>query len=116
MSPEKETEFISWLKGANLECGISNYYEDIAETAYHYEQAEKALHFGRVVNPGRGLYCYWDYMVEHTFEILNQNMDIRTLIHPSMLRILSLLDTTPFLIDTLKVYLRTERNISLAAK
>ncbi len=108
--------FIKWLLTNDLDCSVSNFYTELSDTSIYYTQALKARFYGGTLNPKKRIHYYWDCALEHSFEIIAGQMDLRSLIHPTMKGILMQLKSTPFLLETLRSYLRNERNISQSAQ
>lgn len=108
--------FVKWLNSNQMLCGVSNTFENLVDTSAYYTQAERALFYGCICAPQEYIYFYCNYSVQHSYEMLASQMDLRELIHPYMRQILSFLQKTPFLLDTLRAYLRNERNVRNASK
>lgn len=111
-----ESKLIKWLNENNSCCGISNTFTLLSKTINYYNQTRKAIRFGKILNPERHIFYYHDYIIMHVAELLSENIDLKSLLHPSTEKLLTLCEKNPFFLKTLKVYLNTERNIAVSSK
>lgn len=116
LTDDIKSKLIAWLKKNNSCCGVSNSFTMLNKTSNYYNQTRKAIRFGTVLNPGQRIYYYHDYTMIHVAELLAKKIDLTSLLHPSMKKLLTLCEKNPYFFETLKVYLNTERNIAVSSK
>lgn len=107
---------VQWLEENKYCCGVSNPFDSLEQVPGFYDQAVQALHFGQIAAPGDRIYLYSNYSFLHSLALLEERVDLRSMIHPMVAQIFDLYGPNNVMIDTLKAYLRCERNISNAAK
>lgn len=105
-----------WLDEHNAHCGASNVFDSLCKTADYYLQAEKALEFGRIDDPANCIYYYHNYMFMHSVQLLDNIVDLESLYHPVLTRMLELYGEDHAMLETLKTYLQCERSITQSAK
>lgn len=108
--------FISWLEKNNAYCGVSSRYMKLNRTITYYNQAKKAIRFGRIQNPDQQIFNYSDYQMLDIVEMLSERSDLKLLYYSAFEKLLELSRSNEFYFDTLKVFLQTERNVALASK
>ena len=114
--PFKESAYEEWLIGQDVDFGVSNPFIRLEDTAGYAVQAEKAMYFGNRENPKKQEYFYCEYSKLHQMEMIAEKIDLMRLLDPLMFSLIETLPGRPFLFESLKAYLRNERNISAAAK
>lgn len=114
--PEAQAAFTKWVEEEHLVCGISMSCNSLYELPDYFEQARTAIRLGKVLHPGNSFYCYDMYIVQHSLELLDKQINIRSMLHPLVERMLAVYGEDHYMIDTLYTYLTCERNISKAAK
>lgn len=113
---EHNKSFVKWLEKEHLICGISIQFESLLKIAGFYEQANVAMKLGRIWHPGKRFYHYEGYAIQHGLETLDKQIDVRSMIHPVVRKILEQYGEEHYMLDTVRAYLLCERNISIAAK
>ena len=111
-----KARFSAWLQDNNAYCGLSNRFLMLNKTKMYYTQAKKALDFGREQDPSQQIYEYHNFVLSHIIDLLSQKIELETLFHPAFIKLLNLCKYHEFFFDTLKVYLKTERNVALCSK
>lgn len=114
--PEQFPLLHRWLEENDCVCAVSNPLPSLEQLADYYDQALAALRYGPLKKPESRVYPYCDYTVFHSLELLERYTDLHQMIHPMILRINQLYGEDNVMVETLKVYLRCERNITNAAK
>lgn len=99
-----------------LDFGVSNPFVQLEDTAGYAVQAEKAIYFGIRENGKRRGHYYCEYSEMHQLEMVAEKTELMWLLDPLLFPLFEELPARPFLFDSLKAYLRNERNISAAAK
>lgn len=112
----KNSAYEEWLIEQNVDFGVSNPFIQLKDTAEYAQQAEKAIYFGSLEEPKKQKYYYCEYSRLHQMEIIAEKVNLMQLLDPLMLSLIEMLPTRPFLFESLKAYLRNERNIAAAAK
>lgn len=105
----------AWIIKNNLKCGISNLFYDLIETKKYYEQTKAALNLGKVLHTKKTIYKYSDYSLYHAILKLSESHDIVDFCHPSIHE-LAVEPCNRILIETLRVYLQNDCNITVSAK
>lgn len=107
---------LKWLQDNGCVCAVSNTFSSLEQLPDYYDQTQAALRYGRVIAPGEWVHAYCSYSYLHSLELLQHRLDLRSMIHPMVTRIFEIYGQDNVMVDTLKAYLRCERNITNAAK
>lgn len=111
-----DPRLLQWLQAHNAVCGVSNGFTDYGKMADYYVQAQKAIYFGSVLQPGESLYTYQDYIQEHIYEILSQTTDLRLFVHPDVQQLMHHNKTRDYIYDTLRYLIKNDFNIINTSK
>lgn len=106
----------AWVEEQGLVCGISSCFSALPRLPDYFEQAKVAARFGQAMNPEDRFHNYSTYCVMHQLELLEQQVDLQSMIHPILRRLISLYGEDHVMVQTLWVYLQNERNLTNAAK
>lgn len=71
----------------NFTCGVSMLFKDFTLLCEHYKLAGAAIEIGNLLNKGRKLFRYTDYIMPHMISICDQIFNIRLLCHPGAVRL-----------------------------
>ncbi|WP_253198945.1 PucR family transcriptional regulator [Clostridium estertheticum] len=122
-SENTKSRFIDFLKLNNLKAGISLTFQNILETKEFYKQATYALKLAENLNINGCLFYFKDYMEYYLFHILQskdnniEKIKLHTLIHPLINKLIRIdKNNNSVLLQTLIVYLESNRNAKLASK
>lgn len=118
LSEYEMTQLADYLSANQLKAGISNFFQQLEDMPYFYQQAVDAVNLGLKLKDPSPVYYYSDYYVYKMLETAEKNSaNIRFLIHPGLMK-LYLYDQqkNTELIATLKEYLHHPGQTSLAAK
>ncbi|WBL48099.1 PucR family transcriptional regulator [Clostridium estertheticum] len=122
-SENTKTRFIDFLKLNNLKAGISLTFQNILETKEFYKQATYALKLAENLNIKGFLFYFKDYIEYYLFHILQskdnniEKIELHTLIHPLINKLIGIdKNNNSVLLQTLIVYLESNRNAKLASK
>lgn len=113
---EFHKNFLEWLEKERMLCGISMQFDSLYEMASFYVQAKEAMKLGRVWHPGRRVYYYDAYIMQHGLEMLERQTNLRDMIHPVVWKILEQYGEEHYMLATVRAYLLYDKNISVAAK
>ena len=113
---ESDNIFLNWLKKEKLLSGISVEFSSLFDAADFYEQAKAAIRLGYKIDPERKMYEYRDYIIQRGLERLDQRGTLWQELHPQVLHLLELYGEDHYMMETVTVWLKCERNISAAAK
>jgi len=105
------------LEFADMICGVSNPFCDMADFSLYYKQACEAIKFSKRFSlPGR-IFAYWQFSGYHLLEIASQTMDLHSFCDPRLKRILDYdaENHTQYTITAYQ-YLRSNRDPALTAK
>ena len=105
-----------WLRKNELLCGVSMVFSSLFEAAVSYSQAKAAVRLGRSISPDKRCCLYSGYIMEHSFEIIENQLELRSMLHPIVRQIIESYGEEHYMLHTVGVYLICERNISVAAK
>lgn len=111
-----DTRLLQWMQLHDMVCGISNRFTDYSRMADYYTQAQKALYFGSILQPGTVCYFYRDYIREHMLETLSRTTDLRLFLHPDMQQLIHHSKTKDYIYDTLRQLIRNDFNIINTSK
>ncbi len=113
---EADDTFWNWLKKEKLLSGISVEFSSLFDAADFYEQAKASIRLGHKINPEHKMHDYKDYIMQRGLERLDQRGTLWQELHPQVLHLLELYGEDHYMIETVTVWLKCERNISAAAK
>ncbi|WAG57062.1 helix-turn-helix domain-containing protein [Clostridium estertheticum] len=122
-SENTKTRFINFLKLNNLNAGISLTFQSILETKEFYKQATYALKLAENLNIKGFLFYFKDYIEYYLFHILQskdnsiEKIELHTLVDPSINKLIWIdKNNNSVLLQTLMVYLESNRNAKLTSK
>lgn len=108
LSEFEMTKLSDYLSANHLKAGVSNFYQDLEDTARFYQQAVDSVFLGLKLGDPSPIYSFSDYYLYKMLECFEkEDAQIRFLIHPGLMK-LHLYDQskgTDFMI-TLKEYLK----------
>lgn len=110
------SDIINYLKKHHLEAGISRSTNLLTEMSRCNKESEKALTAGQILKSEEIIFFYEKYSVYHVLEICNNKEDVMHFCHPAIIKLADYdrVHNTTFL-DTLRVYLYTNQNITKAS-
>ncbi len=118
LSEYEMSRLSDYLSANQLKAGISNFFRQLEDMPYFYQQAVDAVRLGLKLKDPSPVYYYSDYYAYKMLETAESSgINIRFLIHPGLMR-LYLYDQKKGteLIDTLREYLHHPGQTSLVAK
>lgn len=106
-----------YLKANKLVIGMSSSFTNLKESKKYFNQALKAVELGLRIGPNSTIYRYSDYYIYHLLEICSKEEDIRSFIHPGVMKLFNYdkENNTDFL-KTLNEYLKTPGQTSVISK
>ncbi|MGK0469404.1 PucR family transcriptional regulator [Clostridium sp.] len=122
-SENTKTRFTDFLNLNNLKAGISLVFQNILETKEFYKQATYALKLAKLLNIEGFLFYFNDYIEYYLFHILQitdnniEKIKLNTLIDPLINKLIDIdKNNNSVLLQTLMVYLESNRNLNLTSK
>lgn len=77
-----------YLKANNLKAGISNFFRNLEDISYFYQQAVSSAALGLKLNPSASIYYFSDYYLYKMLESCEKdNSKIQFLIQPGLMRL-----------------------------
>ena len=88
LSEYEISQLTEYLKANKLKAGISNFYQNLEDTARFYQQAVHAVQLGLRLKDAAPIYHYSDYYLYHMLEVFEkEDSEIRFLIHPGLMKL-----------------------------
>ncbi len=81
MLDEAFRELDTFLENRNFSCGVSMVFKDFSNLFEQYKLAGAATEIGSLVNKGRRLFRYENYIMPHMISICDQTFNVTTLCH-----------------------------------
>lgn len=76
------------MKANNLKAGISNFFRNLEDISYFYQQAVSSAALGLKLNPSASIYYFSDYYLYKMLESCEKdNSKIQFLIQPGLMRL-----------------------------
>ncbi|MCR4435965.1 MAG: helix-turn-helix domain-containing protein [Clostridiales bacterium] len=111
---EKELKILEeFIKGRQIQVGVSRLFHKFEYLYQHYIQSVKALELGKKINKEKQIYLYDDYSVYHIIEDFLTKRDFFEFCHPSLLALIEYdkQNNTTFT-HTLYTYINSSKSIS----
>ena len=101
----------------HLVIGVSNCFSSISELCEHTYQAREAIQLGLLLDDGKQLFLYQNYMIHHMVRICMLNETNDEIYAPELARLINYCRThNDDLLNTLRIYLQCNRSKPETAK
>ena len=88
LSEYEISQLSGYLTANQLKAGISNFFQNLEDTARFYQQAINSVHLGLRLKDNAPIYYYSDYYLYQMLEIYEkEDSEIRFLIHPGLMKL-----------------------------
>lgn len=88
LSEYEMSQLSDYLSANQLKAGISNFFRQLEDMPYFYQQAVDAVRLGLKLKDPSPVYYYSDYYVYRMLETAEKNgSDIHFLVHPGLMRL-----------------------------
>jgi hypothetical protein len=116
LSEALQAKLSSFLMTYKCFCVLSPDFETLDRLPKIFAQIKAILPFLKISGNGRNIYYYYEYAQLYCLKVLSENIALETMYHPMIKKLLKhdLNSNTDYL-ETVKVYLRNNCNISDAA-
>jgi len=111
------SSLISFLKDNGLYAGCSNQFSDLLEISRYHKQSRKALFFGRLMEPGKRMAAYQNYILHDFIYDASFHLKLKDICHEGVLKLheYDQLNGTDYH-QTLSVYLKMNKNVIAASE